>query len=291
MTQEQFELRAAEFGRARRNRYRPAFPWKRLGLLLAFVALLVGAYLWRQAVRADALRGRMQASYAAEVAPVTGELARMLEQLEADALSAKKGAAERLVAQAPRFSELHDEQLLYLSLRASDLSSEQALREAIAAPSPDAIGACLGAKLVAVHELGKVPEVLSPQWLAGAEATNDMMRLRVREEQLATAIDRELPRMKELASAKYFLLLVVQGQSRLSDPVDLFLWQLENDELLLRSRTENRGKLINVRNQYGGSAAAAEAELADPIAAADCSIAAHLKDQLGEPTLTLEVAD
>ncbi len=291
MTQQQFELRAAEFGRARKNRYRPALPWKRLGLLLAFVALLVGAYLWRQAVRADALRGRMQARYAAEVAPVTGELESMLARVEADALTAKKGAAERLVAQAPRLSELHDETLLYLRLRASDLSSEQALREAIVAPSPDAIGACLGANLVSVDELGKVPEVLSPKWLVGAEVTNDMMRLRVREEQLATAISRELPRLKELASAQYFLLLVVQGQSRLSDPVDLFLWRLEDNELLLRSRTENRGKLINVRNQYGGSAAPADAELADPIATADCSIAAHLKDQLGEPTLTLEAAD
>ena len=292
MTQKQFELKAAEFGRAQRNRYRPRLPWRRLGLFLGLVALLVGAYLWRQAVRADALRGRMQEIYASEVVPVTSRLDEMLASVQADALSAKEGAAERLVAGAPRLSELHDQQLLYLRVRATDLASVNSLREAIAAPTPDAIGACLGANLVPVDELGERPEVLSADWLAGAEDTNDMMRLRVREEALSTGIRRELPRLKELASAEYFLLLLVQGQSRLSDPVDLFLWRLEDDELLLRSRTENRGKLISVRNQYAGSAPKADAaELADPVAAADCSIAAHLKAQLGEPTMTLGAAD
>ena len=86
--------------------------------------------------------------------------------------------------------------------------------------------------------------------------------------------------------ADYFLLLVVQGQSRLEDPVDVFLWDLRSDELVLRSRTENRGKLITVRSQIGPKAEGARAE-GDPIAVADCSIAAHIKGQLGEPTMDL----
>jgi hypothetical protein len=117
-----------------------------------------------------------------------------------------------------------------------------------------------------------------------------MRRLSVREEQLARAIERELPTLKERVPADYFLLLVVQGQSRLEDPVDVFLWNLDRDRLELRTRTENRGRLITVRSQIGPNSGVANAE-GDPIAAADCSIAAHIKAQLGEPTMDLGASD
>ena len=83
---------------------------------------------------------------------------------------------------------------------------------------------------------------------------------------------------------------MVQGQSRLEDPVDVFLWDLRRDELVLRSRTENRRRLITVRSQIGPKSESATAE-GDPIAIADCSIAAHIKAQLGEPTMDLRAPD
>ena len=80
------------------------------------------------------------------------------------------------------------------------------------------------------------------------------------------------------------------GARRLRDPVDVFLWDLEQDKLVLRSRTENRGRLITVRSQIGPGAESAKAA-GDPIVTADCSIAAHIKAQLGEPTMDLATPD
>ncbi|MGD8826128.1 MAG: hypothetical protein PVI24_14170, partial [Myxococcales bacterium] len=79
-------------------------------------------------------------------------------------------------------------------------------------------------------------------------------------------------------------------KSRLTDPVDVFLWNLDRDQLVLRSRTENRGRLISVRSQIGPSSGTTKAA-SDPIVAADCSIAAHIKAQLGEPTMDLAASD
>ena len=135
-----------------------------------------------------------------------------------------------------------------------------------------------------------MPEVLTSKWLARIHETNDMQRLSVREEQLARAIERELPALHERVPVDYFLLLVVQGKSRLRDPVDVFLWDLEQDKLVLRSRTENRGRLITVRSQIGPKVDPAKAA-GDPIVTADCSIAAHIKAQLGEPTMDLATPD
>ena len=72
--------------------------------------------------------------------------------------------------------------------------------------------------------------------------------------------------------------------------MDVFLWDLKQDKLVLRSRTENRGRLITVRSQIGPKSDAAKAA-GDPIAVADCSIAGHIKAQLGEPTMDLAASD
>jgi hypothetical protein len=284
------ELTPAEFDGVRRNRYRPRIPWARVGFVVLVAALFAGAYFWRQKVRADELRDRIRAQHAEQVAPVLDELEATRIELESKALDAKSGAANRLVEAEVPLSALHDKEMVYLHVRASELASEDGLRAAVESEEEDAIGACLGLELTPLSALSDVPEVLTAKWVDRVDDTNDMQRLSVREEQLMRAIDRELPALRERLPADYFLLLVVQGKSRLRDPVDVFLWDLAQDKLVLRSRTENRGRLITVRSQIGPKADSARAA-GDPIAIADCSIAAHIKAQLGEPTMDLATPD
>ncbi len=284
------ELTPAEFEGVRKNRYRPRLPWKRIGLLLALAALAVGGYFWRQKVRADQLRERMHAQHAAQVAPTLDLLEATESDLRKKALDAKSGAANRLVETDLPLSALHDERVVYLRVLATDLISHEALEAAIEADEEDAVGACLGLELIELSALSDVPEVLTAEWLVDAEQTNDMRRLSVREEQLVRAIERELPALRDLVPADYFLLLVVQGHSRLRDPVDVFLWDLDADRLVLRTRTENRGRLITVLSQIGPKTDRVRAK-GDPVVTADCSIAAHIKAQLGEPTMDLASSD
>jgi hypothetical protein len=284
------ELTPAEFDGVRRNRYRPRIPWARVGFVVLVAAVIAGAYFWRQEVRADELRDRIRAQHAERVAPTLEELEATRIDLEAKALGAKSGAANRLVDTEVRLSALHDKEMIYLRVRAPELASEAGLKAAISSVQEDAIGACLGLELTALSALSDVPEVLTAKWLARVDDTNDMQRLSVREEQLTRAIERELPALTERVPADYFLLLVVQGKSRLRDPVDVFLWDLAQDKLVLRSRTDNRGRLIAVRSQIGPKADSVKAA-GDPIVTADCSIAAHIKAQLGEPTMDLATPD
>ncbi|MGD8826570.1 MAG: hypothetical protein PVI24_16420, partial [Myxococcales bacterium] len=247
------ELSPAEFDGRAENRYRPRIPWARIGWVLLAAGLIAGAYFWRQKVRADGLRDRMGEVHATQVAPVLEALASTRRNLEDKTLSAKSGAATRLVDPTVRLSALHDQEVVYLRVQAPDLRSDEALEAAIETQGEDAIGACLGLELTPLSELSDIPEVLTEKWLEEAEETNDMRRLSVREEQLRTVMKRELPALAERVPVRYFLLLVVQGKSRLTDPVDVFLWNLDRDQLVLRSRTENRGRLISVRSQIGPS--------------------------------------
>lgn len=287
---ESSDLTPADLGGVPKNRYRPGLPWARIGLVVLVAALLAGAYFWRQKVRADGLRERVRATHAARVAPILDQLEATRADLEGKAFDAKAGAANRLVRSTAPPSELHEDKVVYLRVRAPELTSEQTLRQAVESNRADAVGSCLGLELIPLAALSDVPEVLTREWLDRADETNDMRRLSVREEQLTRAIERELPALEARVPADYFLLLLVQGKSRLRDPVDIFLWDLERHELVLRSRTENTGKLISVRSQIGPKVDAARAE-GDPIAIADCSIAAHIKAQLGEPTMDLATRD
>ena len=284
------ELTPAEFEGTRKNRYRPGLPWKRVGFLLVLAGLIVAGYLWRQRVRADALRARMHAEHAEHVAPLVKALRETRGDLEEKALGARSGAARRLVESHVPISALHEARVVYLRVLATDLGSKADLEVAIDAEEEDAVGACLGLELIPASALSDVPEVLTERWLAEADGIADMTRLSVREEQLLRAIERELPALGERVPVDYFLLLLVQGQSRLRDPVDIFLWDLREDRLVLRSRTENRGRLISVLSKIGPKTNGARAA-GDPIVTADCSIAAHIKGQLGEPTMGLGASD
>jgi hypothetical protein len=284
------ELTPAEFDGVRRNRYRPRIPWARVGFVVLVASLIGGGYFWRQKVRADELRERIRAQHVEHVAPVLRALEATRIELEEKALGAKAGAANRLVEAEAPLSALHEKNIVYLQVRAPELASEEGLRAAIQSEGEDAVGACLGFELMPLAALSDVPEVLTDKWLARVDDTNDMQRLSVREEQLTRAIERELPALRGRVPADYFLLLLVQGKSRLRDPVDVFLWDLEQDKLVLRSRTQNRGRLISVRSQIGPKSDSAKAA-GDPIVTADCSIAAHIKAQLGEPTMDLATPD
>ncbi len=206
------ELTPAEFDGARKNRYRPRLPWARIGFVVLILALISGAYFWRQKVRADALRERIEALHAERVAPILAQLEATRVDLEAKALDAKSGAANRLVEAEVPLSALHEKKVVYLKLRAPELASEQTLRAAIDSEEVDAIGACLGLELTPLLELSDVPEVLTVKWLRRVDDTNDMQRLSVREEQLRRAIDRELPALEQRVPADYFLLLRGAGE-------------------------------------------------------------------------------
>ncbi len=265
-----------------RNKYRPKFPWKRVLVLSAVVSLILGAYFWRQKVRADGARADLRALHAEQVRPSLTELSALRAVIEDKTSQGGQGAAKRAVDTELRFSELHDKKVLYARVRAVELRSSEQIRQTLQVPPRDAIDACLGLQITPVSALYEVPEVLEAKWLSEADDTNDMLRLNMRREQLRLAIANELPPLQALLGPDYFLLAVVQGHDRLKDPVDVFLWDLRTDRLVLQSRTEATGRLITARSQIGDAPAGGSPK-DRPELTADCSIAAHLKAVTSEP--------
>jgi hypothetical protein len=103
------------------------------------------------------------------------------------------------------------------------------------------------------------------------------MANRVVAEELKQRSQRDLPFVAEALKAQWFLLVLEPGENRREAPVDVYLWELRSDALLLSARTQADGVLVSARIAVGGTKPGQYASGRQSGAAEDCSIAANLR--------------
>ena len=86
--------------------------------------------------------------------------------------------------------------------------------------------------------------------------------------------------------AQWFMLVIERGETRRTGPVDVYLWDLRNDELLLQTRTEASGALVAARIAVEGVKPGHYPSGAQTGAAQDCSIASQLRQATGAEVVT-----
>ena len=242
-----------------------------LALLLAVIGLY-WALKWR---RTEAQRDLIVDRYQTAVAPTLAQADAFKTELLERLAVAKKGAAERLVNPQLTWPALADASVVYVRLRAADLRDDTTALNAVGAQNEDALAGCFGLGLRPAKDAFASLSTLNENWHAEVKESGDVFRLRVRQHELDRAIANELPSIAAAANARYLMALVIQGKSRLTDPVDVFVWDRTSDALVLRARTESTGKLITVRNAIADGDKPDTS--GDPIVAADCSIATNIK--------------
>ena len=255
-------------------------PWKVIAAVLVVVALAIGLYSYRKWRRVENFRTALLAEFEEKVLGVEQKSRSFEEELLRRFKVADKGAAQRFASDSFSLLDARDAGIVYARLRSPVLNSRERSLAAVMEQNNDALGACLGISMLPAKDaLGSV-DVLDETWLTDAQNSTDLMRLRVRQEQLSRAQNGELKPVTDALGARYLMLFVVQGKSRLDDPVDVFVWDRPSNKLMLRVRTEANGKLIPVRNRVGGDLGKRIKKIDDPIAAADCSIASQVKGSL-----------
>jgi hypothetical protein len=146
----------------------------------------------------------------------------------------------------------------------------------------DAITRCLGVAPASARSLYALRGFLGPELVERANATTDVMGLRVIDDELRRRIARDLPPVGNLLRSDWFLLVLERGENRRDHPVDVYLWDLHSDRQLLAVRTRADGVLVPVRIAMPG-AGNAPRPAASTGGANDCSIAAQVKELTGEP--------
>lgn len=269
--------------------YAPRFPWRWVVLGFAALSILGGGYYLREQSKEQALREQIQQAYTQQLGPVVDRYRGFRDELEDWVVeAAEEGPPARYVDPRLRIAALHQGQGLYLRLRADQARTKEGIEEAALQMGPDAITRCLGISPISVKGFYEKGAFLMPGWIdRAAEDRAGMMRLRVIDDELARFGDRDLPPLLNMMQSQYFLLVIERGETRAAGPVDVFLYDLRGDRKLLSLRTEPEGGvLIPVRIATKGAPAGPRAALpTDSPGAADCSIAAQMKELTGEPAM------
>jgi hypothetical protein len=170
---------------------------------------------------------------------------------------------------------------VYLRVKADAVKSPEQVASAGLDTLPDAIARCLGLTPHPVPELFVRGSFLEKEWIERARDADSVLRLRVVAEELRQRSARDLPFVTEALGASWFLLVLERGDNRREAPVDVYLWDLKSNKLLLSSHVKAEGSLVAARIAVTGVKPGNYASGAQTGAAQDCSIASQLRTLTG----------
>jgi hypothetical protein len=272
--------------------YMRQMPWRWIIFgAIALIAVIV-VYRAKENQKAAALRAQIILVHENDLKEVSKKYQALRDQIENWILKASSTIADNYIDPRLNITGLRSGKGLYLRLRFGYAVSKEKIAAYAAKAEADAIAQCLGLEPAWARDLYEKGQFLMPQWLNEVRSSNDVMRLRVIDDELALRIRRDLPKVAELLKSDWFLLVLQHGETRHNEPVDVFLWDIKRGESLLRARIKAKGMLVPLRfdskdapappiKPLSESAAAQQAAAAD-----DCSIAAKIKSMAGAEITT-----
>jgi hypothetical protein len=260
-------------------------PWRWIipGTLIA--AVVIGGYWYKEKQKAAALRAQIIRVHEQELAPITRVYQKLREDLEGRIVQAAREKPETYVEPRLNLNGLRAGKGLYLLLPVGRALSKSTIAQGVSELQGDAIARCMGIAPLSAKDLWSKGSFLLPDWMPIAEARkiDDVMRLRVIDDELSRRMGRDLPDVLKLLRPDWFLLVIQLGKTRLDMPVDVFLWDLRSKKILLSARVQAEGMLVPVRFSTKGAPPPLRltAESLKGAGATDCSIAAQLKALTG----------
>jgi hypothetical protein len=261
--------------------YLPKVPWKWVGLS-ASLALLFASYYWiTEARKVAALKEELLTFESRELTPVRNRYEQFLRKLENFVLDAESKRPSVWVDPSLTVRALQQSKGLFLRLADERARSKDDIRRHAGTGTEDTFARCIGVQPVGLGTVYADGKFLLDDWKAQVAETSSVMKLRVLRHQLRRALREKLPSVAQHLRAHWLMLALERG-SNAGDPLDVYVWDLKKDTLLLSARTTQQGEMRFVR--YGGQAS--QAPKVDPSTgsqvARDCLAASHVAELLGD---------
>jgi hypothetical protein len=261
--------------------YLPKLPWKWIGGLGTFLVLSIGTCQIREKQEVAAMRANVLDVHRSQLGPLGSRYDALLAKIYRNTAAAASRKPETYVDPRLKLDALGSGQGIYLRLRARDAADPEKIASASLDVPKDAIGACLGLSPVWFAELYAHGTFLESRFIKQAETADSVMKLRVIAEELRQRTKRDLPFVANALKAQWFMLTLERGDNRRDAPVDVYVWDLRDDTLLLSARAQADGVLVSARIAVSGQKPGQYARGAQSGAAQDCSIASQLRAAAG----------
>ena len=267
-----------------RAAWAPRIPWKWIIIGVVGIGAVFGSYFIRRDQRQEALRAEMLRVHDQELTEVSERYLAYVRRIEGLVEDAGEMEIEESWAD-PRlnFGGLRSGEGLYLRIPADWTDTSDRIEGAARAMDQDAITRCLSLSPMSVRGLYESGYFLTPEWVDSVRDEEEMMELRVLDDQLGRHIQVDAPVVMSMMQADWFLLVLETGDSRRTAPVKVFLWDLRRNQLLMRAQVQAAGVLVAARARFEGVETAATPGRQSAISggAADCSIASQLRALTG----------
>lgn len=264
-----------------RPAYLPKLPWKWIGGAAAFLTLSLGTCHYREQQEIAAMRANVLDVHRSQLGPLGARYDALLAKIYRNTAAAAARKPESYVDPRLKLDALGTSPGVYLRLDAKHATDADKIANASLDENKDAIAACLGLSPVWFPELYAHGTFLEGRFIKQAESAESVMKLRVIAEELRQRTRRDLPFVVDALKAQWFMLTLTRGDSRRDAPVDVYLWDLRSDTLLLSARAQADGMLVSARIDVAGQKPGQYASGAQSGAAQDCSIAAQLREVAG----------
>ena len=264
--------------RDERPKYMPHLPWRWILSIGLFLTLSIGTCHIRDKQETEALRATVLKAYGEQLEPMAARYQALVANIRGNtADAAKRSELERYADPRLRIDTLGATKGLYLRLKVADAKDPARIAGAAADMPPDAIARCLALAPLPAAELMARGSYLERGWIDRAREANSVLKLRVVAEELRQRSKRDLPFVTEALTAGWFMLVLERGENRRDAPVDVYLWEVATNKLLLSSRIKAEGALVAARIAVGGVKPGHYADNPQTGAAQDCSIASQLR--------------
>jgi len=269
-------------------------PWKTALVVILGIVGVFAFYTIRQDRRKEALRQQMLDLHESQLTDVAERYMAYRGRLEGLIMqAAEAGEPESWADPRLNLSGLRGGEGLYLRIRIEATESAETIEAGALGMDGDAITRCLGLSPMSMRGLYEKGEFLTPEYLEDLRGEEDMMALRVLDDQLGRHIQVDAPVLISMMQADWFMLVIQRGESRRDHPVDVFLWDLARDQQLLRARVQGRGLLVPVRLRFEGvtpSRAPGRPQVRSG-GATDCSIASQIRELTGEEAIDFDSSE
>jgi hypothetical protein len=264
-----------------RPAYLPRLPWKWIVGGGTSLALVLGSIHYRDRQEIAALRANVLDVHRSQLGPLGARYDTLLAKIYRNTAAAAARRPENYVDPRLKLDALGSSAGIYLRLNARRATEPDAIANASLDEKKDAIAACLGLSPVWFPELYAHGTFLEGRFIKQAESAESTMKLRVIAEELRQRTRRDLPFVVEALKAQWFMLALTHGDNRRDTPVDVYLWDLRNDALLLSGRAQPDGMLVSARIAVTGQKPGQYSSGEQSGAAQDCSIAGQLRALAG----------
>jgi hypothetical protein len=272
--------------------YMRRMPWRWIIFGAIALTAVIVFYRVRENQKAAALRAQIVLVREKNLKEVSEKYQALRDRIENWIVKSSSTIADNFIDPRLNIAGLRSGKGLYLRLRFGYAVSKEKIAAYAVKAEADAIAQCLGLEPAWARDLYEKGQFLMPQWLNEVRSSNDVMRLRVIDDELALRIRRDLPKVVELLKSDWFLLVLQHGETRHDEPVDIFLWDIRRGESLLRARIKAKGMLVPLRFDAKDAPAPPRKPLSEysaaqqAAAADDCSIAAKIKSMAGAEITT-----